>query len=254
MVLKICDVCGTEFESNYWNVKRCSDKCKKIGKKEYDKKYREENSERRKENAKKYREENHERIKEYDKKYYEKNSERRKEYAKKYREENSERIKEYKKKYYEENPEYNKKYYEKNRERIKEYYKKYYEENPERIKEYKKKYLQNLFDQFVSNGYSFDSPQELKNALITWGYDQRYNENVEGMVAHHIYPKSSYIQFALDDWNCALLSDEMHDKLHSFTGSTRKASLPLAFYKDEWVDWSICLVDFLYENLNKEDE
>jgi hypothetical protein len=239
MVIKKCDVCGTEFETIIWNAKRCSDECKKIGEKEQQKKWKEKNPEYHK----KWNEENPERKKEHSKKWREKNRDHRKEYDKKYYKENCERVKERNKKWKEKNPEH-----------IKEYHKKWNEENPERIKEYKKKYLQNLFDQFVSNGYSFDSPQELKNALITWGYDQRYNENVEGMVAHHIYPKSSYIQFALDEWNCALLSDEMHDKFHSFTGSTMKASLPLAFYKDEWMDWSICLSDFLYENLNKEDE
>ena len=49
-------------------------------KKEYDKKYYEENKEKKKEYDKKYREENREKMKESDKKYREENKEKRKEY------------------------------------------------------------------------------------------------------------------------------------------------------------------------------
>jgi hypothetical protein len=122
--------------------------------KQYNKKYREENKEQiaeyykkwREENPeykKKYYEENKERIAEYKKKHYEENKEQIAEYYKKWREENKEQIAEYKKKHYEENPEYYKKYREGNKEQRKkwdeenpEYYKKYREGNKEQRNEY----------------------------------------------------------------------------------------------------------------------
>ena len=65
--------------------------------------------------------------KEYYKKYNEENKECRKEYYKKYNEENKDKLNKYKKEYYENNKEYrekniirSKEYYEKNKEKIKE--------------------------------------------------------------------------------------------------------------------------------------
>ena len=59
----------------------------------------------RKEYLKKYRQDNKEKIKEADKKYRQKNKEKKKEADKKYRQENKEEIKEYQKKYRQENKE-----------------------------------------------------------------------------------------------------------------------------------------------------
>ena len=101
----------------------------------------------RKEYDKKYLEENKERLQAQRKKYYEENKERLREYSKKYREENKERIRVKEK-------EYKKKYYEKNKERLRdkarkwdkenEYSKKYYQSNKEHCrkinKEYRKKH------------------------------------------------------------------------------------------------------------------
>ena len=91
-------------------------------KKEYDKKYREQNKERIIERSKKYYEENNEKKKEYNRKHYEQNKEKRKEQHQKYREENKQKIKEQ-----------SKKYYEKNKEKIKEQSKEYYEKNKEKV-------------------------------------------------------------------------------------------------------------------------
>lgn len=91
-------------------------------KKEYDKKYREQNKERIIERSKKYYEENNEKKKEYNRKHYEQNKEKRKEQHQKYREENKQKIKEQ-----------SKKYYEKNKEKIKEQSKEYYEKNKGKV-------------------------------------------------------------------------------------------------------------------------
>jgi len=91
--------------------KRCRDK-----RKEYFKKYREQNPDKTKEYDKKYREENADKVKEYFKKYREQNPDKRKEYDKKYREENADKVKESYKKWLEQNADYyketKKKYYE----------------------------------------------------------------------------------------------------------------------------------------------
>ena len=79
--------------------------------------------EQRKEYNKKWREENKERRAEYKKKYREEKKEQIAEYKKKWDQENKERIAESKKKYYEENTEHYKKYREENKERANEYFK-----------------------------------------------------------------------------------------------------------------------------------
>jgi len=62
---------------------------------EYNKKYREENKEKIKEQRKKFREKNKEKLKKQKNKYYKENKEKLKKKHKKYREENREKIKEY---------------------------------------------------------------------------------------------------------------------------------------------------------------
>ncbi len=96
-------------------------------KKQYQKKYREEN----KDKIKKYYEENKEKIKEHSKKYYEENKDK----SKKYREENQDKIKDYQKKYRQENKDKSKKYREENQDKNKDYKKKYREENKDKLKE-----------------------------------------------------------------------------------------------------------------------
>jgi len=87
---------------------------------EYLKKYYEENSEQRRETSKKYYEENKEKVSENQKKYREENSEQRREKNKKWREENSEQIREKGRKYRENNKEeIRQKVSEKNKERVK---------------------------------------------------------------------------------------------------------------------------------------
>lgn len=65
---------------------------KREKRREYSKKYYQENREKRLLTKKKYREENKEKIKEYGEKYYQENKETIKEYRDKYREENKETI------------------------------------------------------------------------------------------------------------------------------------------------------------------
>jgi hypothetical protein len=101
---------------------------------EYDKEYRENNKESINEYKKEWRENNPE----YDKEYRENNKERLKEYKKEWNENNKERLKEYKKEWNENNKEYYKEYHENNKERRNEYSKEYHENNKERRNEYSK--------------------------------------------------------------------------------------------------------------------
>ena len=95
---------------------------------------------------KKYREENKEKRSEYRKKYYEGNREKVLESRKKYRQENKEKFSEYIKKYLQEKKEKvlesRKKYRQENKEKFSEYMKKYREENKGKISARKKKYRQ----------------------------------------------------------------------------------------------------------------
>jgi len=90
---------------------------------------------RKKEYQKKYRQENAAKISEQKKKYYKENSD----YYKKYRQENAAEIKEKNKKYRQENADYYKKYHRENTE-YKEYQKKYRQENAAKISEQNKRY------------------------------------------------------------------------------------------------------------------
>jgi hypothetical protein len=105
-----------------------TEKEKNNEKKEYDKKYQEQNKDKIKEQSKKYREENKEGIKEYQKKYSKKYYQNNKEAKKKYQQE-------YNKKHKEQKKQKAKKYNEENKEAIKEQKKKYYEEIKDKIKE-----------------------------------------------------------------------------------------------------------------------
>ena len=97
-------------------------------KKQYQKKYYENNTEKIKQQQKEYSENNKEKIKQRQKQWNENNIERIKEYQKQWYENNTERIKEYKKQWHENNTE-----------KIKQQTKQYYKNNTESIKEYYKK-------------------------------------------------------------------------------------------------------------------
>jgi flagellar biosynthesis GTPase FlhF len=96
-------------------------------KKEYQKKYQEQNKDKIKEQNKKYNEEHKEQKKEYNKKYSKNHYQNNKEAKKKYQEEHKEQKKEY-----------NKKYRQQNKKKIAERDKKYKEENKDKIKEHTK--------------------------------------------------------------------------------------------------------------------
>lgn len=69
-----------------------NDEAKKERKKEYNRRYREENKEKIKELKKRYYEENSEKCKEYTKRYYKSHKEERKEYKRRYRQEHRDEI------------------------------------------------------------------------------------------------------------------------------------------------------------------
>ena len=183
---KVCIECGENKNvSDFYVGKNQCKECRK----EYDKKYREENKEKirdgmkkyyeeNKEKFKKYREENKEKIREGKKKYREENKEK----IKKYREENKERRKEYHKKYYEENKEcrkeYGKKYTEENKERRKECQKKYYEENKEKFKKYGKKYYEENKENIRerSKKYYKDNKENIIERNIKYDMERRKND------------------------------------------------------------------------------
>ena len=97
---------------------------------------------------------NKEEKKEYNRKWYEENKEKISEQKRKYCEENKEKISEQKRKYYEENKEkikeYNRKYCEENKEKKSEQKRKYYEENKEKILKYRKELRLKILDHYCN--------------------------------------------------------------------------------------------------------
>ena len=83
----------------------------------------------------------------YDKKYYEENKDKKLEYQQQYREQNKEQIREYQKQYREQNKdkinEQKRNYYERNKEKFKEYR----EQNKEQIREYQRQYQREYKEQ-----------------------------------------------------------------------------------------------------------
>lgn len=115
-----------------------------------------------------------EKKREYDRKYHEENREKRREYNRKYYEKNREKLIENKRKYYEENREkfieYNRKYYEENREKLIEYNRKYNqkyrEKNPQYAGTYKAVARTSLTIEELFNGLS----REEVNAELAFDY------------------------------------------------------------------------------------
>ena len=103
-------------------------------------KYRENNPEKKKEANRKYRENNLEKKKERNRKYRENNPEKVKERNRKYRENNPEKVKEANRKYRENNPE-----------KAKERYRKYRENDLEKAKERGRKYAERLSEGYIKN-------------------------------------------------------------------------------------------------------
>jgi len=155
-----------------------------LTKKEYSKKYREDNIEKITQYQKQYQEDNKEKLtqqkKIYNKEYNiinkEKNKERRensKDYFKKYREDNKHYYKQYNKQYNEDNKETlkekKKEYIEKNKEKIrqqqKEYGKTYREINKEKIKEQKKQNITCPICGFVGRKEKLTTHQKSKKCL-----------------------------------------------------------------------------------------
>jgi hypothetical protein len=121
---------------------------RKLYKKTYGKKYRDDNPDKVKEYGKKYRDDNPDKVKEYHKIYYQDNADKFKEYGKKYRDDNPDKVKEYNKKYKEDNADKIKEY---QKEYNKKYNKKYKEVNADKIKEYQKKYRLKKKEQKINN-------------------------------------------------------------------------------------------------------
>lgn len=80
-------------------------KCKQC-KKEYDRRYRQENRDKIAEQKRRYRQENRERIAKKDRRYYQKNRDKIAERSRRYNRENHEKITEQKRRYYQENRDY----------------------------------------------------------------------------------------------------------------------------------------------------
>lgn len=123
--LKRCTKCGEEKPREMY----CRDKDKRDGLhsqcKTCQREYRQRNTDRKREQNRKYYLENTERCLNYQREYYQQNAERRREYNRKYNQENAERISDGKREYYRENVEQIRKYRQENADNLRDYARKY---------------------------------------------------------------------------------------------------------------------------------
>jgi len=142
--LKICAVCNQGFKPQSSNALTCSVACHRERRDEYQRKYRETNSEQLHEQRRKRYVANREQENERTRKYAEANRELIRERRRKYREVNREQVNERKHKYHAANRERTRErrrtYRAANREREREKRRKYREANLERIRERERKY------------------------------------------------------------------------------------------------------------------
>lgn len=148
--VKTCSKCGIEKPLTVEFFYRRKDKkdgfetiCKEC-KKEYNKKYWEENKEKLRKQKAKYYQQNKDKFAERNKAYRDKNREELIKYGRNYYKENRERLLEQKKEYYKQNREkklkYREKYYKVNKDKLIKYARNYYKVNKENIAAYSKKY------------------------------------------------------------------------------------------------------------------
>ena len=137
----------------------------------YHKKYREDNSEKKKAHQRKWYEENTDKAKAYSKEWREDNSDRANVYQRKYRDEHRDKKIAVAKEWNETNPDkykaYQRKWYEENTDKAKELNKKWRDENPERVREMR---------------------HERRIYLSAYGDCKKLNNVFPGCHAHHIDP------------------------------------------------------------------
>lgn len=116
--IKVCPVCGKEFEVKTINHIYCCSKCKSRqyykdhGEyfREYFRKYHQEHRDKRNEYKRKYNQEHIDERKKYFEKFNQEHMEERKEYFRQYRKKNKEKINAYNRKYRHDHPDLKRKY------------------------------------------------------------------------------------------------------------------------------------------------
>ncbi len=204
MVIKICKICGKEFDAKR-RALTCSPECSKINEQNYNKEYYENNSE-------------------YYKEYYLNNYEHYKEYRDNHRDEKRE---------------YDKEYRENNPDKVRESIRKWYKNNPDYSHNYNKKLISELCEQ-----YHGDLEQILENISNTTWHEREAKMQVwfgksyaDGMIAkiqstpvcevtgekkdlviHHLYSFNTHPELGADPNNMVRITSAIHDDFHSIYG------------------------------------
>ena len=240
--MKTCIICGKSFDAR-GKAKCCSPECSEENKREYQKKWKEENREYHREYHKKWYDENREYKREYDKKRYNENREYLLEYQKKWKEENREYKREYMKKWREENPEYKREYMKKWREENPEYQKEWYDENRDEVLEKSMQYKKNIISEFCEQ-YNGDLYPILENCPTSWQereakmrvwfgesyYDGMIDkikstpvcevtgEKTNDLVIHHLYSFNTHPELGNDPANMVRVTKTVHKDFHKKYG------------------------------------
>ena len=257
MVIKICKICGKEFDAR-GAAKCCSPECRKINErnlhKKANKKWRANNRDKKHEyyennrddilkKQKEYRENHRDKISKYNKKYYENHRDERLKYSKEYYKNNVEHYKKYNREYYKTHrDEIHKnviKWQKNNPDKVCKYKRKWYKNNPEYSHNYNKKLISELCEQ-----YHGDLKQILENILNTTWHDREAKMQIwfgksyaDGMIAkiqstpvcevtgekkdlviHHLYSFNTHPELGDDPNNMVRITSAIHDEFHSIYG------------------------------------
>lgn len=176
------------------------------------------------ENARKYRQEFKDKWDEYHRRYSIQNKDKIIQKNQKYREQNKDKIREY-----------SRRYYLQNKDKRNEYIREYKQKNKDKIRKYKHKAWLRLREL---------NPELTSETRQLWGVSQKVSEavatgyNYNGSHhSHHILPVRVYPEFALEDWNGAVIPDDWHLDFHRQYNPRDNP--------DPSFDWSGVLFDFI---------
>ena len=233
-----CSYCKKELSEEEFSINpnsgvfyKLCDSCRNK-KKEYDKKYYENN----KDKIKEYYENNKDKINEQRKEYYENNKDKINEQRKEYREKNKDKLKEY-----------NKEYYENNKDKKKEYLKEYREKNKDKMKaqqkEYDKKYVQRgaLYSTYKDRFHPNEEIGEDEEGylLVRCKYcNMLFNPNNRSVKEYLRYYDGTHNLYCSEGCkrSCPTYGQKKHEKGHKHTTS-REVSPELrkiVLEKDDW--------------------
>lgn len=204
-IIKICEVCGKEFTTQYVRQKYCSDECRKFAKNEQTRQWNQKNPDRPR-----YNEQLYQSYQEYSKQWHQAHPEYNKQWHQAHKEQNQEYKRKWKQIHKEEIRERDKQYRQIHSEQRNSYSKKWRQNNPEKYKDGIKRWRQ-IHPEKCSI-HTYEREKELDSIPL--------NKFFEGCEGHHI--DKTYIIY---------IPKEIHHSIshNVFTGKNMDIINALAF-------------------------